>query len=390
MKIRKMNASQMRQSLELDQFAFQFEFTKDEKKNHERIMKPENTWVAEEDGRLMSKLTILPMEVYIGGTLVPMGGISGVATWPESRRNGLVRKLLHSALEDMKSRGQAVSFLYPFSIPFYRNFGWELFADSITWTIKKEQLLSKKEISSGKIRRVPPAEWPTLQRIYQRFAVRYNGMIDRDESWWRYTVLKKKKGQIAVFSNDAGEDRGYMIYQIKNNHMKVHECIALDEEARQQLWRFTANHDSMIEEAEIKPAPGDPSRFMLPDSSIEEKRESYFMARIVDMKRFLELYPFRMEDGQDITFEIEDPGASWNNGVFAVRKNESGNDVEHYSAAEIEGGVKMDINTAAAVFLGYLPVSTAVQTGKMKASDEAEALCEDVLTREPPFIYDFF
>ncbi|MFD2704939.1 GNAT family N-acetyltransferase [Salibacterium lacus] len=390
MKIRKMNASQMRQSLELDQFAFQFEFTKDEKKNHERIMKPENTWVAEEDGRLMSKLTMLPMEVYIGGTLMPMGGISGVATWPESRRNGLVRKLLDSALEDMKSRGQVVSFLYPFSIPFYRKFGWEVFADAVTWKIKKEQLPNREEIITGKIRRIPPAEWPTLQRIYQQFATWYNGMINRDETWWRYTVLKKKKGQIAVFSNDAGEDKGYMIYQIKNNYMKVHEFVALDEEAREQLWRFTANHDSMIEEAEMKPAVQDPSRFMLPDSSIEEKRESYFMARIVDMKHFLELYPFRLEEGQELSFQVKDPGASWNNGIFTVRKDESGQEVEHFTSGGTEDSLKMDINTAAAVLLGYISVTVAGRIGKIQASEEAKALLGTAVTSDSPFIYDFF
>ncbi|MGY4689686.1 GNAT family N-acetyltransferase [Salibacterium sp. K-3] len=390
MEIRKMSGSQMRQSLELDQFAFQFEFTKEEKKNHERIMKPENTWVAEEKGQLLSKLTILPMEVFIGGVSMPMGGISGVATWPEARRSGLVRRLLHASLEDMKNRGQVVSFLYPFSIPFYRKFGWELFSDAVTWTIKKEQLPKKEEISNGRIRRIPPAEWPTLQQIYQAYAHCYNGMVNRDESWWRYTVLKKKKGQIAVFSNESGEDKGYMIYHIKNNHMTVHEFIALDEETREQLWRFISNHDSMINEAKIKPTVGDPGRFMLFDPSIDERRESYFMARIVDMKRFLEMYPFRIKEEKDIVLNISDPSASWNNGIFVVRKNESGHEVEHYSRMGAEDGIQIDINTAAAVLLGYISVPDAVRTGRIDGSESAQTALSEAVTEESPFIYDFF
>ncbi|WP_169728506.1 GNAT family N-acetyltransferase [Salibacterium aidingense] len=389
MEIRKMNPSQMRQSLELDQFAFQFEFSKEEKKNHERIMKPENTWIADEAGQMLSKVTILPMEVFVGGISMPMGGISGVATWPESRRGGLVRKLLNAALNDMKQRGYVLSFLYPFSVGFYRKFGWELFSDAITWRIKKEQLPRTGEIKNGSIRRIPPAEWPTLQEIYQPFAYSYSGMVNRDESWWRYTVLKKKKGQIAVYSNENGEDTGYLIYQVKDQLMKVHEFVALDESARAGMWSFIANHDSMIEKAEVKPAANDPSRYMMDDPTIEEKRESYFMARIVDMKRFLELYPFELDKAEELVLEINDKGAPWNNGVFTIRREESFNEVEHWKEGSGDK-ITMDINTAAAVFLGYLPVNAAAGTGKMLASENTKQKLADALAAESPFIYDFF
>ncbi|RSL30407.1 GNAT family N-acetyltransferase [Salibacterium salarium] len=389
MDIRKMNASQMRQSLELDQFAFQFEFSKEEKKNHERIMKPENTWIAEENGQLLSKATILPVNVFVGGVSMSMGGISGVATWPESRRGGLVRKLLDAALVDMRERGYVLSLLYPFSVEFYRKFGWELFSDRITWELKKEQLPKKGEIKKGAIRRIPPAQWPILQEIYQNFAYQYNGMIDRTESWWRYTVLKQKKGQIAVYSDEDGKDRGYIIYKVKDRYMTVHEFVALDENARSQLWSFIANHDSMIEEVKIKTTTGDPSRFMLVDPMITETRESYFMARIVDMKGFLEQYPFQLEDGEELNLEITDDVCSWNNGIFLLQKQEYGVEVVHES--ESPGNtVRTDINTAAALLFGYISVEMAVNTEKIHTTEENKEQLQRVLTKEKPFIYDFF
>lgn len=58
-----------------------------------------------------------------------MGGIAGVATWPENRRGGLVSKLLSKALARMNEEGQVLSCLHPFSVPFYRKFGWELYTD---------------------------------------------------------------------------------------------------------------------------------------------------------------------------------------------------------------------------------------------------------------------
>ncbi|RSL31111.1 GNAT family N-acetyltransferase [Salibacterium salarium] len=389
MDIRKMNASQMRQSLELDQFAFQFEFSKEEKKNHERMMKPENTWIAEENGQLLSKLTILPVNVFVGRASLPMGGISSVATWPESRRGGLVRKLLDAALLDMRERGYVLSFLYPFSIGFYRKFGWELFADTVTWEIKKEQLPKKGEITNGAIRRIPPAQWPVLQDIYQAFAYQFNGMVNRTESWWRYTVLKQKKGQIAVYTDEEGIDKGYLIYKVKERYMTIHEFIAIDENARAQLWSFIANHDSMIEGAKIMTTTEDPTRFMLPDPMIKETRDSYFMARIVDMKAFLEQYPFQLEYGEELTIETTDNNCSWNNGVFFLKKGERGMEVTERPNIT-EAKITMDINTVTAVLLGYISVETGIATNKIKATEQDKEKLKRVIVKEKPFIYDFF
>ncbi|TKH33755.1 GNAT family N-acetyltransferase, partial [Paenibacillus polymyxa] len=40
---------------------------------------------------------------------------------------GMVSRLLTHALEEMKTAGQSLSFLHPFSFAFYRKFGWETY-----------------------------------------------------------------------------------------------------------------------------------------------------------------------------------------------------------------------------------------------------------------------
>ena len=67
-----------------------------------------------------------------------MGGIAGVATYPEYRRNGYVKKLLIQALEKMRNDQQIVSLLHPFDIGFYRKFGWEVFTEN------KKMLIDRK------------------------------------------------------------------------------------------------------------------------------------------------------------------------------------------------------------------------------------------------------
>ncbi|MFD2881051.1 GNAT family N-acetyltransferase [Paenibacillus rhizoplanae] len=57
-----------------------------------------------------AQLTLLPLQACIQGRPVSMGGIAGVATWPENRRQGYVAHLLTHALKTMNENGQTLSF----------------------------------------------------------------------------------------------------------------------------------------------------------------------------------------------------------------------------------------------------------------------------------------
>ncbi len=52
-----------------------------------------------------------------------MGGVAGVATYPEYRRSGYVKELLQHSLQTMKKDGYTVSMLHPFAVSFYRKYG---------------------------------------------------------------------------------------------------------------------------------------------------------------------------------------------------------------------------------------------------------------------------
>jgi predicted acetyltransferase len=82
-----------------------------------------------------------------------MGGIAGVATWPEYRRNGNVADLVKHALQQMKEDGCAISYLHPFKVSFYHKYGWELIANKNTYEWSKDYLAAFPSIS-GRIKRM--------------------------------------------------------------------------------------------------------------------------------------------------------------------------------------------------------------------------------------------
>ena len=79
-----------------------------------------------DDDILVSQVAVYPMKVRIFNKTFEMGGVTGVGTYPEYSNKGLMHQLLCKALEDMRGKGQYISYLFPYAIPYYRNKGWEL------------------------------------------------------------------------------------------------------------------------------------------------------------------------------------------------------------------------------------------------------------------------
>ena len=89
---------------------------------------------------LASQIVIYPMEMNIEGERFEMGGITGVATYPEYAGRGLIHSLMSECLRHMREKRQYISILCPYSIPFYRKMGWEVVSDKLSFHIKDTQL----------------------------------------------------------------------------------------------------------------------------------------------------------------------------------------------------------------------------------------------------------
>ncbi len=74
-----------------------------------------------------------------------MGGLTGVGTYPEYANMGLMNQLMRQALADMQKKKQSISYLFPYSFPYYRQRGWEIISDKMTFEIKDYQLPKEKK-----------------------------------------------------------------------------------------------------------------------------------------------------------------------------------------------------------------------------------------------------
>src|SRR5690606_17876867 len=76
-------------------------------------------------GQVLGGLLLIPMGQFFGCRRVSMTGVAGVSVVPAARGQGVATRLMTAALREMR-RGNALSALYPATMPLYRRVGYEL------------------------------------------------------------------------------------------------------------------------------------------------------------------------------------------------------------------------------------------------------------------------
>ncbi|SMD11472.1 GNAT family N-acetyltransferase [Lentzea albidocapillata] len=117
--------------------------------------------VADDDGRIVSTLTLMDETVMLAGLDIPAGQVEQVATDTEYEGRGLVRQLMSWAHDRSAERGHLLQFVM--GVPyFYRQFGY-------TYSIPVKQtrpLATRPEAVAGHtIRRATEADIPVLNRL---------------------------------------------------------------------------------------------------------------------------------------------------------------------------------------------------------------------------------
>ncbi|PZE21191.1 GNAT family N-acetyltransferase [Paenibacillus xerothermodurans] len=397
--IRLIPKEQYLESLSLSEFAFQMELAPQAREEKIAQWKEEEHWGAYVDGRLAARMMVLGLHTWLHGKRWAMGGIASVATWPEYRRGGLVAGLLRNALRVMRENGQTLSYLHPFQFAFYRKFGWETYTETKKYEIPTA-LLPKLPAQAGRVIR-PGEDVELLNSIYRSFAVRYNGTLDRDDVWWKQRIFANKKGQAAVYYDAANAPCGYVYYQVKERVCQIHELVALNREAQKGLWRFIADHDSMIDKVTLSAPSDDRLPFLLENPRIKQEIMPYFMARIVDLERFLQLFPFAAPEGQkqrqsEIQLHVTDEHAEWNNAWFAVRIESDGS-VRTEKMPDSEGAniastpsIACDIATLTTMMMSYQRPAFLWEIERLRGDEAALDLLEAIIPHRQTYLPDFF
>ncbi len=340
--------------------------------------------------KLASMIVVYSMKVNVHDEIMDMGGITGVATYPEYTGRGLIRSLMEHVLNYMHRKEMVISFLYPYSIPLYRKMGWEIVSDKLSFTVKDTQLPKPRPVD-GMVERVS-LDSTDYHNVHSYFALQRHGCLIRDDlSWEEYWRWDNDDMIAAVYYNKEHRPLGYVVYYIANDIFHIKEMVYLNIEANYGLWNYISAHFSMIEQVKGDNYSGEPMAYLFEDSEITEKISPYIMARIVNVRDFLEYYPYQIQpEDFKIHFKVHDKMASWNEGDFLVSWHDGESFCEQVEDNQSINVVELDVNTLTAMLMGYKRPSYLYEHEKIKTEYYMLTWLERLIPVEKAYFSDYF
>jgi len=388
MKIKHVEEKDFDASLKLDAFAFQTEIPDDSREKIKEQLRWESI-IGMYDGETMAaKLSVLPLATYINGKRHLMGGIGSVATWPEYRRQGIVKKLMKQALLEMWKKGQNISFLHPFSYGFYRKFGWELAFSEKKYTIPVERFRQHWD-GKGYVKSYRH-DMDALHHIYTTYARHFNGMLTREQFVWKNWVIKEHQ-QLVIAYRDDGKPEGYIIYKVENDILAVKEFAYTSLNGRKLILEFIGNHDSMAEKVTLSVPENDQLDLLLNEPQMKQSTEAHMMARIVNVDAFLKTYTFNTEQNRAVSIHITDDFLPENTGVYTIRMNDGEATVtmvKHQSGTK--AGIRCNVQELTLMLIGYSRPGSLQEMGRVAGTSDAITNLETLLPHMQTFLIDEF
>ncbi|MEY8457678.1 GNAT family N-acetyltransferase [Lactococcus ileimucosae] len=274
--------------LDLATYAFNKPRSKAREEAFEKLLSFSKSYSYWENDKLSSMIIDTSFRVYWKEDKLKMSGIGYVASYPEFRGNGSIRKLMTDILEDNYEAGTALSYLAPFSYQFYGQFGYHYAFDQKAYTVPAQEFpKGKKTVGQVQRRAVSEELFEDMAEVHDHV---YNqGSLVRPKHVWEYYFEYKSQPYFATYEEN-GRVLGYLIYEFAGTAFIIRECITLTQEAKAALYRFVSSHAASFEVIKWTA----PSNVFLEYDLAEPSRtqlhlQPYMQARIVNLQAFLKV-----------------------------------------------------------------------------------------------------
>lgn len=263
---------------------------------------------------LYSQISLHSFESSYCGQAVPALGIGGVATAPMYRRSGGVRNIFNEIfLHRAQDRGWIFSYLYPFSFPYYRRYGYERIAKWQNWTLPISALEHIPRYSNVTLYQGENTEH--LLALYNEYALRYEVAFQRFPHDKIYSKTPFQSGCWTFYTDNA-----YVTLEIINGDtLKIHEIIYRDVTSLTEILGFLRMYDGQVDNVFFNALPEHSELdYILSDyGSMKIQQENSLMGRVVLVEKAFELYRYPIQAGS-VTIRVED-SLPFNQGVFHIQ-----------------------------------------------------------------------
>lgn len=328
----------------------------------------------------------------VRGAAVTLAGVAAVATPPEHRRRGLVRRLMREALAEYRERGAPLAALWPFSFPFYAKLGWAT-ASRYAESECPPSALSFGREARGRYVRLAPEDHSRMAQVLAADASGYELAVDRTESWWRTRVFQQYGSDRFVYGVERDGDLvGYVAYDVEDGDdgrvLVVHEMAAVDHEARRSCLGFLADHDSQVGRVQIRGPPDSVLLDVVADpEEVDTAIHAGAMVRAVSVPAALESVSYPADVEADLVVGVEDSLAAWNDGAFRLSVADGGAAAE---PADADPDVEVGIGPLSQLVVGYRTADSLAETGELAGDDDAIEALDRLFPPHTPYLRERF
>lgn len=205
-------------------------------------------WV-EEGGhqRLVSVLTGVPLELYVGERTIPCVGVAGVGTLSSHRRRGYAGQLLSALVRALHEEGMPLAILQAFHHGFYRRFGWETVGTLGRVRVAPSQMTPFPSVG---VRRAFPSDYPAVRHLHAQYRIPKTGALVRDDLRWDYLFWNFRNKWVC---EQDGQVEGYLFYDFLEGGLilRVREILWSTERARYALLGWLAHNEERVRQVEF-------------------------------------------------------------------------------------------------------------------------------------------
>lgn len=323
-----------------------------------------------EEDRLKSMLNLAPYLVTLRGNVYPSSYIVGVATWPEYRGKGEVRRLLAEALTKMDEWDEPFAILMPSRPEFYFPFDFRLYHYHLKYRVPMDEIRLLVD-KSGTYREATVEDISKLNQLYERTFSVYDGRALRNRrkwlDWLEGTWSEGGKAYLLLEST-GGEPEGYLFYHLENNTFKITDWAAISQKARFRLMQFAYQHRAQAEQVEWDAPLDDPFQYLLPVTKDRIFYLPFMTARIVNLQKLLPSLELPFEGR--IIMEVKDSLVENNQGTFLWQFQNGMGSVEK---TEEPAGLKITIGGLSQWVFGQMNSRTLSQAGFLEILSQEQA-----------------
>lgn len=379
----------------------------------------------DETGEVVAQMQCNPFRSYVYGRPLDMEGIGGVATLPQARRGGAIRRIFELTFERMYDRGTPLSTLYPFSARFYRKFGYESFLARVDWTLELYDLKLRPAAPDGRWQMAEPvdedAEGEAAERLRRRlgdyitvseaFESRYMLGTRRPRAMWKDKILSEswRRGRHfpVIFYTADGTPEAAMYYRYDEDDMSVIEVKHLAYRSGAGLAAILYYLRALSTEAETAklrlPASVSLDLLVTEHGQTRAVREKEAMLTVVHAEHFLrhvlEAGVPGLDTASPLSIALHDPQCPKNTGIYRIeggkltveRLRDATADALEAHDAHVACAARLTTGPAALglLFMGLETADMLETAGLMRMSPDAAERLADIRP-QAAYLLDFF